>query len=93
MKPLPTVNAGGVRTIQGLPTLTGGGVGASIGAALGGPVGAAGGAALGAAAPGVLANQLMRPSMQRYLANQMVGSGPSLSVQKMRGVLPGLLSQ
>lgn len=93
MKPLPTVNAGGARVIQGLPTLTGGGIGASAGAAVGGPAGAAIGGALGAAAPGMLANQMMRPTVQRYLANQLVGSGPSLSTQKMRGLLPGLLSQ
>ena len=93
MKPLPTTTAGGVRSIELLPTFGASGVGASLGALAGGPAGAAIGGAMGAAAPSVLASQAMTPTVQRYLANQMVGSGPSVANQRMLGLLPGLLSQ
>lgn len=85
IRPLPTVAAGGIRSIRGLPEALGAGAGV---AAFGGPVGAA----VGALAPSVARAAAMTAPVQRYLANQLVGQMPERG-GSILSTIPGLLAQ
>lgn len=93
IKPLPTVQAGGARNINLLPTMASSGAGGAIGGMVGGPVGAVVGGSLGAAAPQVGANMAMSPAIQRYLANQAVGAGGDIFDPNVIRATGGLLAQ
>lgn len=83
MKPLPTVEAGGLRSARGMPEILGGSIGAGVTG--GSPLGMA----AGVAAPTLAREGASIPAVQKYLANQMVNPG-RMAEQGNLGVLLGL---
>lgn len=84
IKPLPTVSAGGVRSIENLAPLAGLGAGGLLGGVEGALVGAAlplAGRELVGAAP-----------IQAYLANQLL-TPSGVTAKGMASTIPGLLAQ
>lgn len=81
MKPLPTVESGGLRSIRGVPEMMGAGVGSSLG-----PLGAI----AGVAAPTMARELAATPPLQRYFANQLLGQGQT--GRNVLSTIPGTLA-
>lgn len=91
MSPLPTVTAGGVRSVPGVSALLGGGVGAATGSMIG-PIGSAVGAAAGMAAPAAMNALRMTGPVQNALARAGQRSGGSILSPSMAPAAIGAYS-
>lgn len=76
MKPLPQSGTAPRLRAQNLGAGIASLIGAATGAATGGPIGAMAGMAAGAALPKAVGSLMMSKAGQRYLANQILRSGP-----------------
>lgn len=86
MKPLPTVEAGGVRAVRGMSDLMGAGAGGLAASSVG--IDPVIGAIMGAAIPRASKELVSSSAIQKYLANQATSGG---NLSGMPAVIPGLL--
>jgi hypothetical protein len=86
MSPLPTVTAGGVRSIEGLSRMGGAAAGATGGAALGSPTLAALGSVAGYAAPGMM-NYLRAGPLQGMIARAGEREGTKILDKRLLNIL------
>lgn len=92
MSPLPTVSAGGVRSIEGLSRLGSMSMGGALGASMGSPGLTAILGGLGYVAPGAM-NYLRAGPLQGLISNMATGQGAKVLDPRLLGTIPGALAQ